>query len=385
MPNDDLKPALRMALRVHEIGSKSPYQLFFAGKGNSGGSFGFMQGDLAARQPNVTATFRKVLAAAGIAPAKIESLRRALAVHIIVNPLSREDTDLVNAALLRGRADVDAMDEEILQGVYGDLDTCIKTARDAGRTIDPKALLFAALWINMSGPPTKLLTWLKGGDPNLSRPVPPPGAVVTAPQIETYLRATDYYVNNPGNIPHLLESVDAGARLLPPGHLGGAMMAAVRLGDAGELLEDGALAAAMAAPPPYAAPAGDHLIYEQATGRMLISENGHYDTLAVGYSGSLSRHARNDPDQQCVVRAGPIPRGLYHVGQPEAGPSPYSLRLTPDPSNDMCGRSGFLIHGDSISHPGDASDGCIILTRRERETVVSTGLKGLVVVARIST
>jgi hypothetical protein len=384
MPNDDLKPALRMALRVHEIGSKSPYQLFFAGKGNSGGSFGFMQGDLAARQQNVTDTFRKVLAAAGIAPAKIESLRRPLAVHIIVNPLSRQDTDLVNAALLRGRADVDAMDEEILQGVYDHLDTCIETARRAGRTIDPKALLFAAMWINMSGPPTKLLTWLRGGDPNLSRPVPPPGAVVTAQQIETYLRATDYYVNNPGNIPHLLESVDAGARLLPHGSVGG-VMAAVRIGDAGQLLGHAEFAAAAAAPPPYTAPAGNHLIYEQATGRMLISENGHYDTLAVGYSGSFSRHARNDPDQQCVVKAGPIPRGLYHIGHPEMGPSPYSLRLTPDPSNDMCGRSGFLIHGDSITHPGDASDGCIILTRRERETIVSSGLKDLVVVARIST
>jgi hypothetical protein len=381
MPDDSLKPALRTALRIHEIGSSSPYQLFFAGKGNSGASFGFMQGDLAARQQNVTDTFRKVLAAAGIVPAKIESLRRPLAVHIIVNPLSRADTDLVNAALLQGRLDVDAMDEEILQGVYDELDTCIRSAGGAGRTIDPKALLFAALWINMSGAPTKLLTWLNGGDPNLGRPVPPPGVVVTAQQIEAYLRATNYYISNPGNFPHLLQSVDAGARLLPTGNLA-AVAVTAGIGGAGPLVE----AAAVAAAPPYAAPPGgeDHLIYEQATGRMLISQNGHYDTLAVGYSGSLSRHARNDPDQQCVVRAGPVPRGLYRIGAPEIGPSPYSLRLAPDPSNDMCGRSGFLIHGDSISHPGDASDGCIILTRRERETIVASGLKNLVVVAQIS-
>jgi len=340
-----------------------------------------MQGDLAARQKNVTDTFRKILAAAGIAPEKIESLRRPLAVHVIANPLSRADTDLVNAALLRGRLDVDAMDEEILRGVYDDLDTCIRTADGAGRTIDPKALLFAALWVNMSGAPTKLLTWLKGGDPNLGRPVPPPGAVITAPQIEAYLRATDYYISNPGNFPHLLQSVDAGAKLLPSGKLAG-VVAAAGIGGAGQM----SYGAAVAAAPPYAAPAGgeNHLIYEQATGRMLVSENGQYDTLAVGYSGSLSRHARNDPDQQCVVKAGPIPRGLYRIGPPEMGPSPYSLRLTPDPSNEMCGRSGFLIHGDSISHPGDASDGCIILTRRERETIVSSGLRNLVVVAQIS-
>lgn len=215
MPDENLKPALREALRVHEIGSKSPYQLFFAGKGKSGGSFGFMQGDLAAHQQNVTDTFRKVLAAAGIASTKIDALRSALAVHILVNPLSHADTNLVNAALLSGRADVDAMDEQILQAVYHHLDTCISSAGAAGRTIEPKALLFAAMWINMSGAPTKLLTWLEGGDPHLIHHVPPPGTVATAQQIETYLRATDYYVNNSGNIPHLLEAVAAGAKLLP--------------------------------------------------------------------------------------------------------------------------------------------------------------------------
>jgi hypothetical protein len=50
----------------------------------------------------------------------------------------------------------------------------------------------------------------------------------------------------------------------------------------------------------------------------------------------------------------------------------------------MCGRGGFLIHGDSISHPGDASDGCIILTRPEREAIVKTGSKMLIVVDTIS-
>jgi Protein of unknown function (DUF2778) len=58
--------------------------------------------------------------------------------------------------------------------------------------------------------------------------------------------------------------------------------------------------------------------------------------------------------------------------------------LTPDPSNDMCGRSGFLIHGDSVSHPGDASDGCIILSRAEREAIVKSGIKLLCVTDHIS-
>lgn len=141
---------------------------------------------------------------------------------------------------------------------------------------------------------------------------------------------------------------------------------------------------AVFAPAAAAPPAQDCLIYEQATGRMLVKEDGGYDTLGVGYSGSLSKGGKNDPAKQCEKRIGPIPRGLYTIGAPGLGPSPYSLRLTPDPGNDMCGRRGFLIHGDSVSHPGDASDGCIILSRPEREAIVKTGLKLLFVTDCIS-
>jgi hypothetical protein len=42
------------------------------------------------------------------------------------------------------------------------------------------------------------------------------------------------------------------------------------------------------------------------------------------------------------------------------------------------------MHGDSISHPGDVSDGCISVTRSEREAIVKTGLKLLIVVGAIS-
>jgi hypothetical protein len=117
---------------------------------------------------------------------------------------------------------------------------------------------------------------------------------------------------------------------------------------------------------------------------MLIKQGGTFDTLAVGYSGSLSNGGINDPSKQCVVKVGPIPRGLYTIGPPGPGPSPYSLRLTPDPANDMCGRSDFLIHGDSISHPRNASEGCIILKRPEREAIVTSGVKLLCVVDHIS-
>src|SRR5579862_2033187 len=122
MPDDAIKPALRAALRFHEIGNASPYQLCFAGKGNSGASFGFMQGDLAAGQPVVTDTFNTALSAAWMARATIDGFRERLSVHLVENPLTPAETSSINAALLAGSAKVDAMDENILGSVYNDLD-----------------------------------------------------------------------------------------------------------------------------------------------------------------------------------------------------------------------------------------------------------------------
>ncbi len=38
-----------------------------------------------------------------------------------------------------------------------------------------------------------------------------------------------------------------------------------------------------------------------------------------------------------------------------------AIPLTPAPANRMFGRSGFFVHGDSNAHPGEASQGCIIM------------------------
>ena len=65
-----------------------------------------------------------------------------------------------------------------------------------------------------------------------------------------------------------------------------------------------------------------------------------------------------------------------------AGPhGPFVLRLTPAPTNEMFGRDGFLIHGDSIEHPGSASHGCIILPRAIREAIAKSDDDTLHVVA----
>ncbi|POU00322.1 DUF2778 domain-containing protein [Escherichia sp. ESNIH1] len=88
--------------------------------------------------------------------------------------------------------------------------------------------------------------------------------------------------------------------------------------------------------------------------------NGTY-VFSARYAGADGYY--NDPSKECVMGKGPLPRGTYHIGAPFFHPhaKKYTMRLTPSSSNNMCGRDGFLIHGDSISKPGHASNGCIIL------------------------
>lgn len=109
--------------------------------------------------------------------------------------------------------------------------------------------------------------------------------------------------------------------------------------------------------------------YEQANGT--LSQNG--TIVASGYSGHGD--GKNNPALQNVPDVGPIPVGSYSIGEPcdTQTHGPYVLRLTPDAKNDMCGRAGFLIHGDSKEHPGTASHGCIILPRAVREQIWASG------------
>lgn len=107
----------------------------------------------------------------------------------------------------------------------------------------------------------------------------------------------------------------------------------------------------------------------QSVGQM--SHNGQ--SVAFGYAGAGD--GKNNPAMQDVHNVGPIPRGIYTIGEPcdTKTHGPYVLHLTPDAANDMCGRAGFLIHGDSVVHPGTASEGCIILPRSIREKIWLSG------------
>lgn len=106
-------------------------------------------------------------------------------------------------------------------------------------------------------------------------------------------------------------------------------------------------------------------VYRQSSG-FLWKESKSY---GPGYSGHGG--GKNDTAAQYTKDVGPIPVGLYYIGTPydtdEQGP--FVLPLSPSAGTELRGRAGFLIHGDSTTHPGEASKGCIILNREIRQMI----------------
>ncbi|TFW30290.1 DUF2778 domain-containing protein [Massilia arenosa] len=101
--------------------------------------------------------------------------------------------------------------------------------------------------------------------------------------------------------------------------------------------------------------------YEQSTGN-LYRDGVVVAPVAQGYSGYGS--GKNNPDMQAASDLGPIPVGEYSIGpmvELHGGQVKNAVTLTPSPANQMFGRTGFFCHGDSNDHPGEASQGCIII------------------------
>lgn len=90
---------------------------------------------------------------------------------------------------------------------------------------------------------------------------------------------------------------------------------------------------------------------------------------------------KDDSAKECVKGKGPLPRGTYTIGSAfyHRKTKGWTMRLTPYVENQMCGRDGFMIHGDSSAHPGEASDGCIVLNLPYRKIIAASNNKILVV------
>jgi hypothetical protein len=108
------------------------------------------------------------------------------------------------------------------------------------------------------------------------------------------------------------------------------------------------------------------LAYSQTTGLWTL-DSGSTLAIAPCLAGNneLGRNM-NNPASQCIHNHGPLPRGVYTRSRLAFQPAVHSqgCALTPDPTNDMCGRSGFFLHlrnPEHISPDGTnaSSDGCV--------------------------
>lgn len=131
-------------------------------------------------------------------------------------------------------------------------------------------------------------------------------------------------------------------------------------------------------------------IYLQSSGKLLRKVAADYPVqCGSGYSGhgaGVNNSAMEmDPD------VGPLPRGFYVMEEIKdangnacdyEGKKAPVIRLVPDGANEMFGRSGFLIHGDMVSAPGQeqASKGCMIMPLAVRQAVAASTDKILQVI-----
>jgi hypothetical protein len=214
MTDSTMLPAIRAAIKANEIGSGDPYKLSYAGKANSGASFGIFQNDTAANK-QALATLKSILQAAKLPGPQVTRIIGLVSIPQLVDPLTPEDSEAANDALSSadGKKAVDALDEKRLKVICGYLDDAVSASTNP---IEGKAQLGICMWCNMTGPPTTMLTWLRGSAVDLlGGRVEPPGNPVSFDDLTRLLIYTTFFVENPGNWQHFADSAEEGAKLLP--------------------------------------------------------------------------------------------------------------------------------------------------------------------------
>ena len=108
------------------------------------------------------------------------------------------------------------------------------------------------------------------------------------------------------------------------------------------------------------------LAYSQATGLWTLDDGSLLDIApCIAGNNEIGPHM-NNPASQCIHYNGPLPRGVYTRSLLAYQPDVHSqgCKLTPDPANEMCGRSEFFLHlrnQDHLAPDGTnaSSKGCI--------------------------
>ncbi len=125
-------------------------------------------------------------------------------------------------------------------------------------------------------------------------------------------------------------------------------------------------------------PEGLDWIFRQSTGQIShIDVEGNTTHIGTGYSGH--GEGLNNPSMQHMPNVGPIPQGTYTIGPQQTNVTgsgtrmPASMRLTPDPNNQMYRRGGFIFHGDNATVNQSASKGCPVANRDIRNQISNSG------------
>lgn len=124
--------------------------------------------------------------------------------------------------------------------------------------------------------------------------------------------------------------------------------------------------------------------YRQCDGWILWPSGERFSQAYAGHEEGV-----NNPSLESVQGVGPLPCGLYVMGEAiqSAELGPVAIPLTPDPANQMYGRCGFFIHGDEKEHVGEqkASHGCVVAGPFTRNTLRDSENRKLVVVSGLET
>ena len=117
--------------------------------------------------------------------------------------------------------------------------------------------------------------------------------------------------------------------------------------------------------------------YGQRTGILRFYGSSDADNIQyLCYAGN--GEGLNNPAMQNVSKVGPLPQGFYAIDHPADDPvvGEFAMRLIPQGSIEMFGRSDFFMHGDNPRMNHTASEGCIVASRAAREFVADKVARG---------
>ena len=125
--------------------------------------------------------------------------------------------------------------------------------------------------------------------------------------------------------------------------------------------------------------------FEITTGKFYDPTGAYVSTGYAGGNCGKNPEGIDNPADEGLKDIGPLPEGLYTLGTPVAHSQlgAFAIPLIPDPSNDMKGRGGFYLHGDTTP-PGNASEGCIVQPLTTRNAVWQSADHQIQVVATLS-